>query len=76
VLGLQRRCPVSSIGVRFFSWPAPIPTKEEPTLRWCPDELTPEERAELDELLPDPVTAHHLKWLENGEGAPWPESSG
>ncbi|HMI85703.1 MAG TPA: hypothetical protein VK550_16515 [Polyangiaceae bacterium] len=40
------------------------------------EELSAEELAELDELLPDEVIAHHLRWLETGEGAPWPESSG
>ena len=40
------------------------------------DELSAEERAELDELLPHEAIAHHLRWLETGEGAAWPELSG
>ncbi len=39
-------------------------------------DLSTEELAELDELLPDDVAAHHMRWLETGEGNPWPESSG
>ena len=39
-------------------------------------DLTSDEIAELNDVLPDDVTAHHLRWLETGEGDPWPESFG
>jgi hypothetical protein len=57
-----------------MSEPAPAANRKH-TLYRCPEELTPEELAELGEVLPDEVTAHHLRWLETGDGAPWPESS-
>jgi hypothetical protein len=41
-----------------------------------PEELTVVELAALEQALPDDVTAHHLRWLETGEGTPWPESFG
>ncbi|HEY4156448.1 MAG TPA: hypothetical protein VGM29_00065 [Polyangiaceae bacterium] len=40
-----------------------------------PVELGPDELAELGNVLSAEVTAHHLRWLETGEGTPWPESS-
>jgi hypothetical protein len=49
------------------------PAKKRPIYRY---DLASDEIAELGELLPDEVTAHHLRWLETGEGDPWPESSG
>jgi hypothetical protein len=43
-------------------------------LHRCAEELTAQELAELEQLLPESVIAHHLRWLETGEGEPWPES--
>jgi hypothetical protein len=39
-------------------------------------QLSADDLAELDQLLPDDVIAHHLRRLETGEGEPWSESSG
>ena len=36
-----------------------------------PEPLTEEDLAAMDEVLPDEVTAAHLRWLETGEGDPW-----
>jgi hypothetical protein len=56
-----------------MSDPAPAPQRR---LFRYEQELSAEEVAELDELLPAEVIAHHLRRLATGEGAPWPESSG
>jgi hypothetical protein len=58
-----------------MSDPAPSATPQRKLYRY-EGELSAEERAEFDRLLPDDVIAHHLRWLETGEGTPWPESSG
>ncbi len=55
--------------------PAPSAMPQRRLYRYEGD-LSTEELAELDELLPDDVAAHHMRWLETGEGNPWPESSG
>jgi hypothetical protein len=40
-----------------------------------PEPLTPEQRADMDRVLPEEVTETHLRWLETGEGEPWDEST-
>ena len=55
--------------------PAPAQNPKRALYRF-PVELAAEEVTELGEVLPEDVTAHHLRWLETGEGTPWPESSG
>jgi len=58
-----------------MSDPAPSAAPQRRLYRY-EEELSAEEVAELDQLLSDEVIAHHLRWLETGEGTPWPESSG
>jgi hypothetical protein len=41
-----------------------------------PEALTAEDLEAMDGVLPDDVTAAHLRWLETGEGDPWGASSG
>ena len=41
-----------------------------------PEPLTAEGLEEMDRVLPDEVTAAHLRWLETGEGGPWGDFSG
>ncbi len=41
-----------------------------------PEPLTAEDLEAMDGVLPDAMTAAHLRWLETGEGDPWGESSG
>ena len=58
-----------------MSEPAPAANRKRTQYRY-PEELTAAELAELEQTLPDDVTTHHLRWLETGEGTPWPESFG
>ena len=36
-----------------------------------PEPLTQADLDAMDRVLPDDVTAAHLRWLETGEGDPW-----
>jgi hypothetical protein len=41
-----------------------------------PGPLSAADVAAMDGVLPDEVTAAHLRWLETGEGDPWGGYSG
>ena len=74
---LRKTCPLRLHEVEPASMSEPAPAaKPKHTLYRFPEELTPEEMTEFETVLPDDVAAHHLRWLETGEGSPWPESSG
>ena len=52
-------------------WQAPAATRYV-----YPKPLTQDDLEAMDGVLPDDVTAAHLRWLETGEGDPWGGSFG